>query len=212
MKAERERVVRYGVATRIVHWAIALLYVLLFLSGLALFHPSFYWLSGILGGGESSRELHPFLGSAMAVLFFLYGAGVWHDNLLLASDRVWLKNAMAVMMKRAEVRVEGKYNAGQKVMFWMMALSIAALLVSGILIWRPYFADRYSADVRRAAMAVHAFAAFFMFAAIGVHIYAAFFTKGSITAMLRGTVSKRWAEFHHPGWYRSLSAAKKETK
>jgi formate dehydrogenase subunit gamma len=207
-----DTVVRYGMLTRVVHWTIAVLYVLLFASGLALFHPAFYWLSDVLGGGTVSRELHPFLGCGMALLFFLYGAGVWRENLLLPSDRVWLRKAVAVMMKRVELRVEGKYNAGQKVMFWMMGLSIAALLASGIVLWRPYFADRFGADVRSVAMDVHAFSAFFMFAAIGIHVYAAFFTKGSITAMLRGTVSKRWAEFHHPGWYRSVTGVEKETK
>jgi formate dehydrogenase subunit gamma len=207
-----ETVLRHGVGTRLVHWAIALLFVLLFTSGLALFHPGFYWLSDVLGGGSVSRELHPLLGSAMAVLFFLYGAGVWKENLLLPSDRAWLRSAMAVMMKRVELPVEGKYNAGQKVVFWVMALSIAALLGSGIVIWRPYFADHFSADVRRIATAVHAFSGFLMFVVIGIHAYAAFFTKGSIAAMLHGTVSRRWAEFHHPGWYRALTAGKKETK
>jgi formate dehydrogenase subunit gamma len=207
-----ETVVRHGAGARLVHWVIALLYVWLFASGLALFHPSFYWLSDALGGGSTSRELHPLLGSAMAALFLLYAAGVWRENLLLPSDRAWLRSALAVMMKRKEVPVQGKYNAGQKVMFWAMALSIAALLGSGIVIWRPYFADRFSAEVRQVATAVHAFSAFFMFVAIGIHAYAAFFTKGSIAAMLHGTVSKRWAELHHPGWYRALTAGKKETK
>jgi formate dehydrogenase subunit gamma len=211
----KDTVVRYGMVTRVVHWTIALLYVLLFASGLALFHPAFVWLSDVLGGGTVSRELHPFLGSALAILFFFYGAGVWKENLLLPSDRVWLRNAVAVMMKRIELPVEGKYNAGQKVMFWMMGLSIAALLASGVVLWRPYFADSFGVEVRQIAMDVHAFSAFFMFAAIGIHVYAAFFTKGSIMAMLRGTVSKRWAQFHHPGWYRSVTAStagEKETK
>jgi formate dehydrogenase subunit gamma len=148
----------------------------------------------------------------MAVLFFLYGAGVWKENLLLPSDRAWLRSAVAVMMKRAEIRVEGKYNAGQKMMFWVMALSIAALLGSGVLIWRPYFADSFSAEARQVATAVHVVSAFVMFVAIGIHAYAAFFTKGSIAAMLNGTVSRRWAEHHHPGWARALTGSEKETK
>ena len=205
-------VVRYGAAVRIVHWLIALLFVLLFLGGLALFHPSFYWLAALFGGGTWLRILHPFFGSALLVLFLGYGAGIWRDNLLLPSDRVWLKNAMAVMSKKKEIPVEGKYNAGQKLMFWWMLVSILGLAASGVFLWRPYFADRFDADTRALATSVHVFFAFFMFVAIGIHVYAAFFTKGSITAMLRGTVSDRWARFHHPGWYREVSAHEKDGK
>jgi formate dehydrogenase subunit gamma len=201
-----DSVVRYGAATRLVHWVIALLFVLLFLGGLALFHPAFFWLAALFGGGTWLRILHPFFGAALLVLFLGYGAGIWRENLLLPSDRTWLKNAVAVMTKRKEIPVQGKYNAGQKVMFWWMLLSIVGLAASGVVLWRPYFADAFGADLRALATAVHVFFAFFMFAAIGVHVYAAFFTKGSITAMLRGTVTRRWARFHHPGWYREVAA------
>lgn len=205
-------IVRYGAGTRTVHWLIALLFVLLFLSGLALFHPSFYWLAAFFGGGALLRVLHPFFGGALFVLFLGYGAKIWRENLLLPADREWLRNSVAIMMKRKELAVPGKYNAGQKLMFWWMGLTIVGLTASGVVIWRPYFADRFSADVRALAQATHAFFAFFMFVAIGIHVYAAFFTKGSITGMLEGTVSRRWAEFHYPGWYREAVAKEKDGK
>lgn len=199
-------IVRYGAGTRTVHWLIALLYVLLFLSGLALFHPGFYWLSAFFGGGSLLRVLHPFFGGAFFALFSGYAAGIWRENLLLPGDRVWLRNAVAIMMKRKEIAVPGKYNAGQKLMFWGMAVTVLGLFASGLPIWRPYFADRFSADARGLAQAIHAFFAFFLFVAIGIHVYAAFFTKGSISGMLEGRVSRRWAEFHYPGWYREAVA------
>jgi formate dehydrogenase subunit gamma len=208
----KDDIVRYGTATRIVHWLVALLFVLLFLSGLPLFHPSFFWLAAFFGGGTMLRILHPFFGSALLVLFLGYGAGVWRENLLLRSDLVWLRYAMAIMSKKKEVVVEGKYNAGQKIMFWWMLLSILGLSASGVFIWRPYFAAAFTADMRRLATAVHAFFAFFMFVAIGIHVYAAFFTKGSISGMLTGTVSRRWARFHHPVWYRVALAKQKQDK
>jgi formate dehydrogenase subunit gamma len=205
------KIVRYGLVTRIVHWTIALLYVLLFASGFALFHAGFYWLSELLGGGPTTRVLHPFLGVALFVLFSAYAVGVARDNRLVPSDRTWLANAAAIMAKRKEIPVEGKYNAGQKVMFWAMVACIVGLTGSGVLFWRPYFADLFGVEVRRVAIAVHVLFAFFMFAAIGVHIYAAFFTKGSTSAMLTGTVTRAWAKFHHPGWYRQVTAAEAKT-
>jgi formate dehydrogenase subunit gamma len=107
--------------------------------------------------------------------------------------------------KGAEVPVEGKYNAGQKIMYWSMVVVIAALLVTGLLIWRPYIAPKISLDGRRVASVIHAIMAFIMFVGIGIHIYAAYWTKGSMRAMTRGTVTRAWARFHHPGWYAKVA-------
>jgi formate dehydrogenase subunit gamma len=205
-------ILRYGVVSRIAHWVIAIAYVFLFLSGLALFHPAFYWLAAVFGGGAVMRVLHPFAGAALFVLFFAYAAGLWRENLLLPSDRVWLKKGLAVMMKREEVPVQGKYNAGQKLMFWSMVLVIPALLASGIFIWRPYFAHLFTADTRRLAGVAHALFAFLMFVGIAIHVYAAYWTKGSISAMTRGYVSRAWAKFHHPGWYAEVTGERKDEK
>lgn len=198
---------RYGAASRIAHWLVAVAYVLLFASGLALFHPYFYWLSLLYGGGPFMRLLHPFLGVALFVLFFAYAARIWHENVLLKSDWNWLARAFDVMFKKEEVEVEGKYNAGQKLMFWSMVLVIAGLMFTGVFIWRPYFAHLFSADVRRLANVTHAAFGFIMFVGIGVHVYAAIWTKGSITGMIRGHVPRAWARFHHPGWYKEITAA-----
>ncbi len=103
-----------------------------------------------------------------------------------------------------DVPVEGKYNAGQKLMYWSMIVVIALLLATGILMWRPYFAPGVPPPLRRFANVIHAVMAFVMFVGIGVHVYAAYWTKGSIRAMTRGTVTRAWARFHHPGWYAKL--------
>jgi formate dehydrogenase subunit gamma len=193
---------RYTHAERLTHWAVAVLYVALFLSGLALFHPFFFWTSALFGGAAFMRVIHPFLGVALAVVFYAYALRLWRDNLFVASDGKWIRSMFRYMNRTGEdVPVEGKYNAGQKYMYWSMILVIAGLLVTGILIWRPYFAPSIAAPVKRASGLIHAVLAFIMFVGIGVHIYAAYWTKGSIRAMTRGTVTRAWARFHHPGWY-----------
>jgi formate dehydrogenase subunit gamma len=192
---------RYSTGERLTHWAVALAYVALFFSGLALFHPFFYWTSALFGGGPLMRILHPFLGVAFAILFYAYAVRLVPDNLFVPSDRRWLAGMIDYMNKRGEAPVEGKYNAGQKAMYWSMIATIALLLLSGILMWRPYFAPGVPVVLRRVANLVHAIMAFIMFVGIGVHVYAAYWTKGSMRAMTRGTVSRAWARFHHPGWY-----------
>ncbi len=205
--ADPNLLVRYGHLERLTHWAVAIAYVFLFLSGLALFHPFFFWTASLFGGGPLMRILHPFCGVALALLFYPYAARLWRDNRMTTGDWVWVRHMFAYMNKREakEVPETGKYNAGQKLMFWSMILVIAALVLTGVVIWQPYFAPAFSRSARKLAAVVHAACAFVMFVGIGVHVYAAYWTKGSIKAMTRGTVTRAWARMHHPGWYRELT-------
>jgi formate dehydrogenase subunit gamma len=206
MTPDPNLVPRYSHVERLTHWGVAVAYVALFLSGLALFHPYFYWLAALFGGGAFMRILHPFLGVAFAFLFSAYALRVARDNLLTAGDRRWLAGMFRYMNKAGEGEpVEGKYNAGQKLMYWSMVAVIPVLAVTGILMWRPYFAPAVPVGLRRVAGVLHAVAAFIMFVGIGVHVYAAYWTKGSMRAMTRGTVTRAWARFHHPGWYAKVS-------
>jgi formate dehydrogenase subunit gamma len=198
-------IARYTHRERLTHWAVAVSYIALFFSGLAMFHPYFYWLSALFGGGAFMRILHPFLGASFAVLFYAYALRLVGENRLDASDRRWLGTMHAYMNKAESAPVEGKYNAGQKLMYWSMVVVIAVLLVTGILMWRPYFSPHVLVGLRRVAGLLHATMAFIMFVGIGVHVYAAYWTKGSIQAMTRGTVTRAWARFHYPGWYAKVA-------
>src|SRR2546428_8248976 len=61
---------RYHPADRANHWLTAITFILLAASGLALFHPAFFFLSHLFGGGPWMRILHPFIGVVMAVSFY----------------------------------------------------------------------------------------------------------------------------------------------
>jgi len=197
---------RYTHRERLTHWAVASCYVVLFLSGLALFHPFFFWLSALFGGGPLMRVLHPFVGAAFGILFFAYALPLSKDNRLVPADRAWLRGIFRYMNRAGdEVPVEGKFNAGQKVMYWSMIAVIAALFLTGLFMWRPYFAPAIAAPAKRVAGLLHAVMAFVMFVGIGIHVYAAYWTKGSIRAMTRGTVTRAWARLHHPGWYARIA-------
>jgi len=102
----------------------------------------------------------------------------------------------------------GRYNAGQKVLFWVLILSMLVLLLSGIVIWREYFSSFFGIVSLRWASLLHAAAAFVLIVSIIVHIYAAIWIKGSMGSMLYGTVSRAWARKHHPAWYREINQRK----
>jgi formate dehydrogenase subunit gamma len=142
----------------------------------------------------------------LAVFFLLFAIHLWAQNKVTAADRAWQKQLGDILCNRATQLPEiGKYNIGQKYLFWTLVLVIALLLVSGIVIWQPYFTPRFPIVVVRLAALVHAVAAFVGILAIIVHIYSAYWVKGSVRAMTRGTVTAAWAKHHHPGWYKEVS-------
>jgi formate dehydrogenase subunit gamma len=204
-------ILRHDVPERMVHWIVAIVFVFLFTSGLALFHPVFFWLSALFGGGPFMRWLHPVAGVVLAATFAWYAARLVRDNRWLPADRAWVQNMWRYMRKEWEPPDTHKYNAGQKLMYWSMVPIIAVLFLTGLVLWQPAFAfdaasrASFGPSVRRLAGILHAVSAFVMFVGIGVHVYAAFWTKGSIRAMVRGTVSAAWARFHHPAWYREVA-------
>jgi formate dehydrogenase subunit gamma len=199
-------IVRYTAGTRINHWIVAISFVLLALSGLALFHPALFWLTNLFGGGPWTRILHPFIGCVMAATFYLLCVKFWRDNHMQERDWIWLRKINDVVGNREENLPEvGRYNAGQKLLFFTLVVCLIGLLLSGIVIWRVYFSAFFSIGVIRAAALLHAFFAFVLICAILVHIYAGIWVKGSIRAMTRGRVTPGWAWKHHRAWFREVS-------
>jgi len=197
---------RYTAGTRINHWIVAISFVLLALSGLGLFHPALFWLTNLFGGGPWTRILHPFLGCVMVAAFVLLAAQMWRDNFLQPRDWIWLRKIKDVVNNREENLPEvGRYNAGQKLLFFTMVGCLIVLLLSGVVIWRVYFSALFSVTVIRLASLLHAFCALVLICAIIVHIYAAIWVKGSIRAMTRGWVTAGWAWKHHRAWFREVT-------
>jgi len=197
---------RYEANERLNHWATAILFILLACSGLAFFHPSFWFLSGVLGGGELSRFLHPVLGVLMFLSFMIFALQKLSDNTIKDHDKQWLGQIGDVINNRDENLPEaGKYNGGQKLAYWAMLLSMVLLMGSGLIMWREFFSHMFTVDTLRIAMIVHALSGFVLILTIIVHVYAALWVKGSIQAMTTGFVSRAWAKHHHPLWFKSVN-------
>ncbi|MEA2888493.1 MAG: formate dehydrogenase subunit gamma [Bradyrhizobium sp.] len=196
---------RYTKSARINHWITATSLVLLALSGLALFHPSLFFLTGLFGGGQWTRAIHPWIG---VLLFFSFGGlfiRFWRANLWKSEDGTWLARLRDVLAGNDDKLPEvGKYNAGQKAVFWGMSLLIIVLITSGFVIWDQYFSQYTTIDQKRVAVLIHAAAAVVIICVWIVHVYAAIWVRGTIGAMTRGRVTGGWAWRHHRKWLREL--------
>lgn len=202
----RKLIRRYSDGERMNHWFIALMFVLAGLSGLAFFHPAFYFFSSLFGGGSWARILHPFMGVLMVLGFVVLFAKLWRENVMTDADREWRKH-MGDMLRgnKADMPPVGKYNAGQKMVFWAMAISLLILVVTGFMFWRPWFDLYFSIPVQRVAVLLHAVSAVVLIVSVIVHVYAAIWVKGTVRAMTRGTVDEAWAKTNHPLWHREMT-------
>jgi formate dehydrogenase subunit gamma len=195
---------RYSAAERINHWIVAVCFILLAISGLAFFYPAFFWLTGVFGTPQLARIVHPFVGVVMFLAFLRQFFRYYHHNFITDEDIKWMKSVRTVMAG-GEVGDTGRYNGGQKGMFWLMCVCMAGLLVSGVIAWRPYFAEFFPIPLIRLALLTHASCAVALIAGIIVHVYAALWVRGTIRAMVEGVVTHAWARKHHPRWYREMT-------
>ncbi len=210
MKNDQKELLRYPPSERANHWLTALAFLLVALSGLSFFQPFFYPLNQLFGGGTWTRILHPFFGALLAVSFGVMFSKYRKPNSMTAADWEWLRHVREMVNSDDRNMPEaGKFNGGQKLVFWLQAASIALLLLSGLVIWRAYFSFLFPLWLIRFMSVVHAVTAAVLIGLIIFHIYAAIWTRESMAAMLYGRVRRPWAKQHHPAWFREMTGGGK---
>ena len=201
---------RYGPLARLNHWVVACSLIALALSGLALYSPYLYFLTGLFGGGQTTRWLHPWIGVVLFVSFYVFFAQLWRANLFNRDDLTWALRFKDVVAGNEERLPEmGKYNAGQKFVFWGMSALIVALIGTGVVIWQEYFAAYTAIETQRWAALLHATAAIAIILIWITHVYASIWIQGTMRAMTRGNVTAGWAYRHHRKWLKQLASLRR---
>ena len=194
---------RYTFRERVMHWITGLTYLYCLATGLAFYSPHLYWLAFVLGGGATSRFWHPIVG-----IMFLMGT-LWMQNLwrrdmeIKETDRRWLDRVENYVTNRDELLpLQERFNAGQKLFYWLMFYGALLLLFSGFFLWVPEYIPRQAAWIRPLMVLIHEIAALATIGGFIIHIYmGVFFVPGSMQAITTGWVSRAWAKTHHRLWY-----------
>ena len=199
VKTSKE-VVRYSLFERIVHWVVGVTFLYLLLSGMALAYPRMAWLANGLGGGQTMRAAHPWVG-VVFTLGLLVMVVMWAGAMRFErGDREWLRRLKEYTHTGHTGLDTGRYNAGQKGYYWAVLVFGAVLLITGIPLWFPWMAG---AGVRQAARIIHNLAYLVMLAGFMIHVYmSTVMFPGTMSGMTSGKVSRRWASWHHPRWLR----------
>ena len=204
MSNASQKLVRFSFAERATHWVAALSFLYAAFSGLALWSPHLFWLSSVLGGGETVRRWHPWGGVLFGVALGLMFRNWAREMKLDADDKVWLANAHKYAVHDEEGLPEpGRFNAGQKMLFWVQSLAVIVLIATGVVLWFPEATAR---TLRLAAILVHPAVAVLSIGGIIIHIYmGTAAVPGALRGMIQGWVRPGWAASHHPKWYRDIS-------
>lgn len=200
------RVLRYPFQERLIHWVSGLSYLYLMLTGLAFWSPWLFWIATVLGGGTISRELHPWVGLIFVIsvaMMYRMWAGQMHET---QADKAF-ERALPHYIRNEDNQVppSGRFNAGQKWLFWGFIWCSLALLLSGLVLWFPQWISWNLRFLRLLAVLVHPIAALLTIGLFIIHVYmGVVLERGSLDAMVRGDVSTSWAKKYHLLWYDQL--------
>jgi formate dehydrogenase subunit gamma len=121
-------------------------------------------------------------------------------------DREWWKSLHYYITNQDDkMPPAGRYNAGQKLLFWSFFIGGLVLLLSGLVLW---FTDSIPWNLRwlrYIAVIVHPAAALLTIGNFMIHIYMGVFAeRGAFGSVIRGDVSMAFAKRYHPGWYEEI--------
>src|SRR6185312_755130 len=200
------RVQRYTFRERLMHWVAGFSYLYLLITGLAFWSPWLFGLTAITGGPTISRLLHPWVG----VVFFL--ATVWMYVIWSAQmrespgDKAWWRSIKHYIRNEdSQVPDEERFNPGQKLLFWGFFWCGLVLLLTGIVLWIPEWIPWSLRFLRLIAIIVHPIAALFTIALFIIHVYmGTAVERGAFSSIVRGDVSRTWAQRFHRAWYEQV--------
>lgn len=201
---------RFGVFDRMAHWMTAISFIILALSGLAITfgrslliplvgHEAFTTIAQISKYGHNFFSV-PFI---VGVLLMLV---LWiRDNIPEKADLIWIRQGGGFFSGGGVHPEAGRFNAGQKIIFWSVVLGGIALAVTGYLLMAPFAVTGIGG--MQIMHVIHALLAAVMIAVIIGHIYIGTLgMEGAFDAMGRGEVDTNWAREHHSRWYEEMQA------
>jgi formate dehydrogenase subunit gamma len=199
---------RFSAFERANHWLTAVSFLLLAATGLVILYGNGVirpWLGARLYADLARVSAWSHMTFAVPfVLGVVVMIAVWaRQNLFERLDWEWLKRGGG-FIGRANPPAR-KFNAGQKLVFWGVALGGLALTLTGAGLMFPFFWTGYTG--MQVAQTLHAAIALLMIGLIIGHIYIGTIgMEGAFQAMWSGRVDANWAREHHRLWYETSAS------
>jgi formate dehydrogenase subunit gamma len=204
---------RFTPVERTVHWTVAISFLVLALTGIAMLFGKYvllpvfgHTLFGLLA--YVCKTIHNFVGPVFTVSIIVFFILYLRDNLPAAADIKWL--ARLGGMRGNGHASAGRFNAGEKLWFWG-GLVVLGLIVSasGFVLDMIMPGATYTRGNMQLANAIHIAGAVLMASMSIAHIYIGTVgMEGAYAAMRTGYVDDTWAREHHDLWYEDIRNGK----
>lgn len=210
---DRKKIFMFPLFQRLIHWLAGFSFLVLIPTGLIM------TLGNYFGGGEFVRvckELH-----AISTVVFAIAVGpmliMWFKEMLpIAADIKWLKILGGYLNKRKDPIPASKFNAGQKMWFWVCTVGGIMMIMSGAAM---YFSDvtntilrswgYVQVDLLRISAIIHNVLGMAMVALFFTHVYMSVFAiKGAIHSMFTGYKEEEEVEILHSIYYKEMNENK----
>ena len=196
-------IMRFNAFERFVHWTTASCFIVLALSGLNITFGKPLLLPLI--GPEAFSAWSQWAKYAHNYLSFPFTIGVvfitlmWiAGNLPNRVDAQWIKEGGGIIDPNKHPPAY-RFNAGQKLIYWIVVLGGTAMAITGYLLMFPFYAT--GVEGMQWAQTVHGVVAVLFVAAMLGHIYIGTIgMEGAFWAMGTGEVDLNWAREHHRLW------------
>ena len=208
-----KKIERFTYFERAAHWSNATAFSILAISGIVMAFGKFFLLP-ILGGAVFGwitwllKTAHNFVGPlfvvSLLVVFFTFVRDNWPERI----DLLWLRKGGGLF--NGEHVPSGRFNAGEKVVFWAGVFGLGLLVcASGLVLDKVLPGLEYLRSTMQIAHMVHAVATTLMICMFIGHIYLGTIgSEGALDAMKTGYVDEAWAQQHHEVWYDDIQAGR----
>ena len=209
------KVLKHGEQTRTMHWIHLLCFTILALTGIA-----FYWnidfIARIFGGYATASNIHRWTGAVFTAgpaLYILLNFGRFSrfiDTISRISkdDIGWLKcmGGYLPFIKVDHVPPQDKYNAGQKMLGWLIIIGCLLVIMTGFPMW--LWRDAVPAVFLNLCYNVHFWTAIILILLVGGHFFlAAIHPKSRVefaSMMLDGYIDADITAHHNEKWFAQL--------
>jgi formate dehydrogenase subunit gamma len=207
------KIERFTPFERSAHWANAIAFCALAISGIVMAFGKFFILP-VIGTAlfgwltYALKNIHNFAGPLFAVSLVIVIVTFVRDNIPSKDDLTWILKGGG-LLSGTEVPSH-RFNAGEKILFWSGVFFLGLIVVaSGLLLDKLIPGLVYERATMQISHMVHAVATFLMMAMFLGHIYMGTIgMRGAYSAMREGYVDETWAKEHHELWYDDIKAGK----
>lgn len=206
-----ERVQRWSLYERTMHWYTAILFILMAISGLSILFGRAVLIPVFGAGGFAAyawviKYMHNFLGPLFTAGVLLMVLSWIRWNLPKSEDWQWI----VATIKRKPHAPAGRMNAGEKMWFWFIAIFGLAVCVTGLIMDFPNAG--FTRQTMQVANLIHGFVAVAWISVVFGHAYLGTIgVEGGWEGMIQGDVSVEWARQHHNVWYEQITHAEQQT-